>query len=218
MSSTTNTARFVGAAFLISNVTFLIGVILVESILGAPDYLVQLSTNQSLVTTGALLEIVNGIAYLGIAVLMYPLFKKLDERLALGYVAIRILEFTMQILSDIGALSLVALSHDFVPTDSVYQTLATLLMADRVMAFQMVSLTFGVSALIFYYLLYQLDLIPKFISVWGLIGAASVLVNLVFNLYGIPIFNLGILMLANELFLGIWLIVKGFNSSANVPE
>jgi hypothetical protein len=69
----------------------------------------------------------------------------------------------------------------------------------------------------FYYMLYQSRLIPRFISVWGLIGALAVLATAMLDTFGISpgsLEFLGVLMLLNELFLGVWLIVKGFNPSA----
>ena len=218
MDSNKQTARIVGASFLFSNVTFILGVVLIDAILNAPDYLIEVSANETQVIIGVLLELINGIAYIGIAVLMFPILKQHNESIALGYVGIRLIEFVMQILSDISPLSLVTLSQEFVqagaPDASSFQTLGTLLVAERVWVFQMVSIAFGLSALMFYYLLYQLKLIPRFITVWGLIGAAVVLINVMLDLFGYNPSNLGIIMLLNELFLGIWLIVKGFNSSA----
>jgi len=88
------TARTVGALYLISNATFLIGAtILLEPLLSAPDYLVQLSANSTQAILGALLEIINGVAYIGIAVLMFPILRQRFESMALGYVAFRIIEF-----------------------------------------------------------------------------------------------------------------------------
>jgi hypothetical protein len=91
--------------------------------------------------------------------------------------------------------------------------LGTLLLAERIWAFHMVSVTFGLGALMFYTMLYRSKLIPRFISIWGLLGAAIVLVNALLEMFGMPPGNLGVVMLLNELFLGVWLIVKGFNSS-----
>ena len=51
-------------------------------------------------------------------------------------------------------------------------------------------------------------------SVWGLLGATVVLANALLDMFGFPPGNLGVLMLLNELFLRVWLIVKGFNPSA----
>lgn len=222
MNGIRKTARSVGALFLTSNVTFILGaIVLIESILSAPDYLTLVSANRAQVIIGVLLELINCIAYVGIALLMFPILKQRFESLALGYVGLRLIEFVMQIASDLGALSLLKLSEEFVgagaPGSSSFQTMGSLLLAERYWAFQMLNLIFCLSALIFYYMLYQTKLIPRFISVWGLIGAVLVLANTMFDMFGLSLGilgNLGVLMLLNELFLGVWLIVKGFNSSA----
>jgi hypothetical protein len=218
MDTNRKTARIVGASFLLSNVTFILGaVVFVEPILGAADYLSLLSTNRAQVILGVLLELINGVAYLGIGVLMFPILKQRFESMALGYVGFRILEFVMQVLSGLSPLSLLNLSEEFVsagaPAASSFQVLGTLLLAERNWAFQMVSITFGLGALMFYAMLYQSKLIPRFISIWGLIGAAVVLANTMLDMFSLTVPNLGVLMLLNELFLGVWLIVKGFNRS-----
>jgi hypothetical protein len=216
------TAIFVGAFFLISNVTFILGALIVEPILGAPDYLTLVSGSRNQVTLGALLEFINGIAYLGIAVLVFPILKQRFESLALGYVGFRIIEFVMQTLADISPLSLLTVSEEFVragASDAAsFQAAGAVLLATRYWAFQMVSITLGLGALLFYSMLYQTRLIPRFISIWGLLGAAVVLANTMFDMFGLSVPNLGVLMLLNELFLGVWLIVKGFNPSAIAAE
>jgi len=167
-----------------------------------------------------LLELMNGIAYIGIAVLMFPILRQQNVSLALGYFGFRIIEFAMQIASDISPLSLLTLSERFVsegaPEASSFKNLGALLLAERHSAFLMVMLTFGLGALLFYYLLYQSKLMPRFISIWGLIAATVVLADLILNMLGLnPGQFLGVPMLLNELFLGAWLIVKGFNQPAN---
>ena len=222
MNTSRKIAIMVGALFLFSNVTFLLGAfVFVEPILGAPDYLTLASANRTQVVLGALLELVNGIAYVGIAVLVFPILRQRFESMALWYVGFRIIEFVMQTLSDISPLSLLTLSEEFVragaPESSSFQALGTLLLAERYWAFQMVTIALVLGALMFYYMLYQSRLIPRFISVWGLIGALAVLATAMLDTFGISpgsLEFLGVLMLLNELFLGVWLIVKGFNPSA----
>jgi hypothetical protein len=219
MSARRNTARIVGALFLFSNVTFILGAFMfTEPILGAPDYLTLASANRAKVILGALLEIANGVAYVGIGVLMFPILRQCIESMALGYVGFRIVEFVMQIAADISALAVVTLSEESVRAGvaetSSYQAAGTVLLAQRYWFFQMVSITLGLGALMLYYMLYRTKLVPRFISIWGLIGAAVVLANTMFDVFGVSIPNLGFLMLLNELFLGVWLIVKGFDSSA----
>ena len=223
MNTNRKTARIVGALFLTSNVVFILGaVVFVEPILGAPDYLSLVSPNRAQVILGVLLELINGIAYLGIAVLLFPILKQRFESMALGYVGFRIIEFVMQTLSDLSPLSLLTLSEEFVsagaPAASSFQALGTLLLAERSWAFQMVSITFGLGALLFYTMLYKSKLIPRFISIWGLVGAAVVLANTMLDMFSLTVPNLGVLMLLNELFLGVWLIIKGFNPSALASE
>jgi hypothetical protein len=223
MNTNRKTARIVGALFLFSNVTFILGaVVFIEPILSAAGYLSQVSANRAQVVLGVLLELINGVAYLGIGVLMFPILKQRFESMALGYVGFRIIEFVMQTLSDLSPLSLLTLSEEFVragaPEASSFQALGTLLLAERSWAFQMVSITLGLGALLFYYTLYQSKLVPRFISIWGLIGAAVVLANTMLDMFSLTVPNLGVLMLLNELFLGVWLIVKGFNSSAIASE
>jgi hypothetical protein len=145
--------------------------------------------------------------------------------MALGYVAFRTIEFVMQALGDISALALVRLSEEFVragaPASSSFQAVGTLLLAGRYWAFQMVSFALVLGALMFYTMLYQSRLIPRFIPVWGLVGAFAVLSTSLLGTFGISLGSLeslGVLMLLNELFLGVWLIVKGFNSSALLPS
>ena len=153
---------------------------------------------------------------------MFHILRQRFESMALWYVAFRITEFVMQIIAGISALSLVNLSEVFVKTGAAevlsFQTAGTLLLAERFWAFQMVSVTLVLGALMFYTMLYKTKLIPQFISIWGLIGATAVLVNALFDWFGITVPNLGVLMLLNELFLGVWLIVKGFSTSAIIFE
>lgn len=107
------------------------------------------------------------------------------------------------------------------PESSSYQALGTLLLEERYWAFQMVTFALVLGALVFYYMLYQSRLIPRFISVWGLVGALAVFATAMLDTFGISpgsLEFLGVLMLLNELFLGIWLIVKGFNPSAVALE
>ena len=86
---------------------------------------------------------------------------------------------------------------------------------------QMLAIFFSLAALLLFYLLYQTRLVPRWLSVWGFIGVASVLTWNLLELFGINV-NAGMIlampMILNEIFLAIWLIVKGFNSSEIVSE
>jgi hypothetical protein len=220
MNAHKRTARIVGVLFLLINVTFILGAFgFVEPAIGSPDYLEQLSERRTQVVIGVLLELINGIGYIGIAVLMVPILRVRFESMALWYLAFRIIEFVAQTLSDLSPLALLNVSEEFLtagaPESSVFQVVGGLLLAERAWAFQMVTIALVLGALFFYYMLYQSKLVPRFISVWGFIAAIAVLTTALLDIFGVDVGALdflGVLMLTNELFLGGWLIVKGFNT------
>lgn len=223
MKTTRMTATLVGSAFLFSNITFILGaIVMVESILGSPDYLSLISANRAQLILGVLLSFANGLAYVGIAVLLFPILKPHFESLALAYVGFRVVEFVTQIVADVSPLVLLTLAGDTHQAGTV-QGLGALLLAERFWAFQMLNLTFSLSALLLYAMLLRSRLIPGFISIWGLIAATLVLVNTVLGWFSPELGEslgmiTGLPMLLNEVFLGIWLIVRGFSPFATALE
>jgi hypothetical protein len=222
MNTSIKTARIVGALFLIAMVTSLVGGIWLESIVGVPDYLATVSAQQTQVLVGVLLELINCAAIVGIAVALFPIFKRHSEALALGYVGIRVLEAAVLIAAVLSPLLLITLSQEYLatgaPDASYFQTLGTLLMAARAyLASLLTPLFFGLAALLLYILLYRMQLVPRLIPVWGFIAVVSLLAWNLLEAFGMYI-SAGMVfalpMMLNEIFLGLWLIVKGFNSSA----
>jgi hypothetical protein len=226
MSTRRKTAIIVGALFLIAMVTSLGGGIWLESMLTAPNYLLTVAANETQVIIGVLLELVNCVAVVGIAVMMFPIFRQTDEALALGYVALRILEAAILVAAVVSPLALIALSQEYLKAGaqdaSYFQALGTSLMAVRAQLTGLLLVVFfSLGALVFYYLLYRSKLVPRFLSVWGFVAVASVFAWNFAATFGISlgpamIFVLPIIL--NEVFLGIWLIVKGFNPSAVAAE
>jgi len=224
MNSNRKIAMIVGVLFITGTVAGMLSVVFSGSILGAPDYLTKVSANENRVVIGALFELILGAANVGIAVMLFPIFKKHNEVLALGYVGARIIEGVGYVVGVISLLSLLTLSQEFVkagaPDASYFQALGTLLLAVREWTGVVgVDIVFGLGALMFYYLWYQSKLIPRFISVWGLIGAILYLAYGLLGMLGHSPFSTIPLLLqlplaVNEMFLAVWLIVKGFNPSA----
>jgi hypothetical protein len=220
------TAVIVGALFLTAMVSYLVGALLIDSIISSPDYLNNVSSNESTVIIGVLLELINVIAVIGIAVIMYPILKKFNEALALGYVAFRIIEATLLVVAVISPLLLIAISQEYLTAGaadtSYYQTLGVVFMSARAhLAGLLLTVFFSFGALILYYLLYQSKLVPRWISVWGLIAAVLVLAWNLIETFGITIsagIIFGLPIILNEILLGIWLIVRGFDSSALISE
>lgn len=224
MNSNRKTAIIVGVLFITGTVAGILSVVFTESILGAADYLTKVSANQNQIVTGMLFVLIMAAAVVGVPFMMFPIFKKHNETLALGYVGARIIEGVGYIIVVIILLSLLTLSQEFVkagaPDASYFQGLGTLLLAGREWAGLVgITLPFSLGALMFYYLWYRSKLIPRFISVWGLIGATLTLASVPLGMFAygrFPTISLFLEMplAVNEMFLAVWLIVKGFNSSA----
>lgn len=224
MNSNKKTAATVGAFFLIAMVASLLGGGLVESVISAPNHLVT-SENETLLIVGMLLELVNAIAVVGIASLMFPIMKRYNETMAVGYVGFRIVEAVFCSMIVIAPLSLMTLSREYLKagiSDVQFQAAGILAIAERSsVANLLILIFFCLGAFLLYSLLYQSKLLPRFISVWGLVAVVLVLIINLLSLkleigMGISmIFALPIIL--NEIFMGIWLIVKGFNPSVDVP-
>jgi Domain of unknown function (DUF4386) len=217
-------ARVAGALFLIAMVTSLVGAGIIETVLSTPDYLLKASSNETQLVLGVLLELTNGIAVIGIAVTLFPVLKKESEALALGYVGFRIIESVIIIAALISPLALIALSQEYVsagaPAASYFQTVGGSFLEVRSLWLgALLGIVFSLAALIFYYLLYGSRLVPRWISIWGLIAVILLFAWNLLELFGISIsagIILGLPIILNEIFLGIWLIVKGFDPSVIV--
>ena len=145
---------------------------------------------------GMILEIISGIAVLSIALLMYPLFVTYNKKLALWYLLFRWIEAFLMVLAGI-------LFYIYTPE----------LLSIRDHIYLVHTYIFVVGALIFYYLLYQLYLIPRWLSLWGIFASVLLMVVNLLESMGviaqIPILYLPIVL--NEVVLAFWLMVKGFH-------
>jgi hypothetical protein len=217
MATYQQNARIVGALFLIAMVASLFGGIWLESFLSASDYLAAIKDNQSQVLMGVLLELINGLAVIGIAVGMFPIFRKYNESLALGYVALRIIESAVVVAAVISPLTLLAMGEGAVDA-SAFQPLGESLLAVRsILVGQVTGIFFSLAALLLFYLLFKTKLVPRFISIWGLLGVLLVFAWNLVELFGISVsigMFLALPMILNEIFLAIWLMFKGFDQSA----
>ena len=156
MNSTRKTAIIVGVLFLTSFVSLFIGDATIESILDEPDQLINVSENRTQLIIEMLIAFFLASTIVGIAVMMFPILKKHNEPIALGYVGFRIAEFVIIIVYLIIPLLLITLSQEYVkagdPDASYFQTSGTLFQAVRYWALRMVWIFNGLAGLMFCYL------------------------------------------------------------------
>lgn len=200
------------------------GIFSVVPVIDGPDYLVKTFTNENQVLIGAFFQLLMIVAYVGIPVLFYPILSKPNKGMAIGSVAFSIIAGVFIIIGVIILLLLLTLSHEFAkagtPDVSYFQTLGGLLRAGRDLVNHVaMTLAFGLAMLLFNCIFYQAKLVPRWLSVWGLIGTTlSILASLLFMIRFIGLdaayMMLNIPIAFQEMVLAIWLIVKGFNPSA----
>ena len=223
MNTYRKTAITVGALFIVCTVASILGPSLVTSI-NSPDYLDQLAGNPDRIISAALLEFIWAAAGAGIAIGLYPLLKKYNGALALGSVGFRVVENVFVLIGTLSLLSLLTLSQEFIaagsPEASSFQTLGASLLALRDWQLHVISgLAFALGVLMYYAILYKSNLIPRWLSGWGVLGAilalaATILSSFTRN-FGLDSFDtyLHIPIGLQELVFAGWLIAKGFNPS-----
>ncbi|MBW7476308.1 DUF4386 domain-containing protein [Paenibacillus oenotherae] len=217
MNNYNSIARLVGVLYIIGTVAGILSVVFTGPIAGSTNVLMEVSANVNQVKLGTLFILIMGISLALVAVIVYPIVKKVNEALALGYVIFRgALETVVYIISAIWLL-LVVVSKEYVHTvssdSSSFQSISHLLSnsGEQIHSFTMI--IFSIGALMFYYLLYRSKLIPQWLSGWGFIASIIYLVTGVFALFGTVSAFVLLPLALQEMFMAVWLIIKGFNPS-----
>jgi hypothetical protein len=192
-----------------------LSVVVTNAVLSGPAYLAQVAAQPNQVAIGALLVLLAGFALALVPVVFWPIGKRYNETLAMGYLVFRgALESVIYIVSVLCWLLLIALSKepDAGPLASFVRTTETVIWD------QLIAIPFVLGALMFYVLLYQSRLVPRWLSTWALVGAALYIVAPLGSMFGL---SLGVLMAPlalQEMVMAVWLIAKGFNPSAIAAE
>jgi Domain of unknown function (DUF4386) len=216
MMSDRSISRTTGVLFIAASAAAIVGGSLD---LPATDGTALGEVSRGAVVTGALVEVVLALSVVAIAVTLYPVLRRTDPGMAVGYVAVRTLEAVFVL---VGVLSvLVIVSPELgasVAADPRHGVLVDL----REWSFALGPvLIFSVSAVVLNALLLRGALVPGWLAWWGLLGGALLLVRGVVEMYeplavgvqGVLAAPIGL----QEMVLAVWLILRGFAHVA-VPE
>lgn len=221
MISTRRIALAAGILFLATHVSSITARALYLPVLSNPAY-INSGGQDSQVFLGALLEVVLALTIVGTGVALYPVIKRQNEGVALGYVTLRTLEAGIIAVGAIPLLTIVTLRQDLTDVagaDSI--PLASALAAFNSWAFLIgPSLICGTNTVLLAYLLYHSALVPRFIAILGLIGGPLVFASGTAQMFGVyeqvsvwagvgavPIF-------AWEICLAVYFVAKGFRPVA----
>ena len=223
MNTYRTTAIVVGVVYLAGFVVGLGGNGLIQSILGAPDHLSTVSANSMMLAIGAILWLMAVAGDAAHGVLMFPILKQHSERIAFGYLASRIVDAVFIAVSVLFILLQIPLGSEYlkavVPNTFYLQALSTLSIQANLYAYEIGMIALGLAGLMLNYMFYRAKLVPRWIAVWGLVGYAIIFCGMVSEVMGS---GLGLVSSIPgalwEVFIGVWLIAKGFNSSAFVSQ
>jgi len=189
--------------------------------LSGPDLLEIVASNSSQITTGSFLILLMGISLVAMTVFLYPIFRKDSEELAAGMLLFRgALEGTYYFVSTMAFLTLVLLGNEYMATGAD----STALQSMGKVCYQFQSIIgpvgtsmFLIGATCLYVSFYRTRLIPRWLSVWGLIGVVPYMAYALLNFFhmdnGVG-FYLQMVLAPQELVMALWLIIKGFNHVA----
>jgi len=222
MDSARKTALVAGIFYLITFAASIPAVLLLGPVLNNPHYIVSPGTDTR-VLWGCLLDVINALACIGTAVTLFPVVKRQNESLALGFVTSRVLEAAVIMIGVVSLLAVVTLRQDIGTPGAHADSLVTTgraLVAVRDWTFLLgPSLMPAVNALLLGTLMYRSGLVPRIIPTIGLIGAPVLLSSTIATMFGIndkvSVWTAIATLLVGgwELSLGLWMVGKGFKPS-----
>jgi hypothetical protein len=197
-SGARRTARIVGVLFLAGYLTYGVGNLIATGIVDSDDR----GSSSGLFVTGIALMLLNSAAVIGIGVVMFPILRDHNKAIAAGYLGTRIFE---GIILALGVVSLIVLtsSHAIDANAALYNIAEAGL---------------GIGSLFFCALLFRTGLVPRWLAAWGFIGYACFAAGNLLELSGVT----GAALVAAipgglfELTFAVWLIARGFASTATV--
>jgi hypothetical protein len=212
------TARVVGVVYLLGFVVGIGGNIMIQTLLGAPNPLAAIIGNGMTLAIGAILWLLPAMGDAAHGVLMFPVLKQYSERMAIGYLATRIFEATFIAVMALFVLIQIPLASEYLKATasdaSFLQALSALVARAQLYAYEIGMSAVGVAGLLLCYTLYRAKFVPGWLAIWGLIGYAIILVGMLSAIMGSGLGDLSSIPGGLwEIFIGVWLIVKGFSFS-----
>jgi hypothetical protein len=167
--------------------------------------------------------LLNTAVEVGKGVLFFPILEKHGKRTALAYLAAVIVEVVLLELGVLALLMTVPLAQQGVEAGQASlgwaKALGSLAVQSNTMAYQIAEMSLGLGTVFLCSLLFRTRLIPRFLSIWGLIGYPILMAGAIAEIFGI---HIGVMLsIPGGLFegaLGFWLIFKGFQPDAYGQE
>lgn len=207
--------------------SLVVGVLSIDPVIDDMNNLEHVSIHSTAILIRAFMQFILALIYVSIPIVLYSVLKKINISLTIGFLVFRSISVVFIFTGWLSILLLLVLSEEFVkagsPVSSHFQTLDTLLRSGRDLINHVaMPLILSVGNLLFYTILYQSKLIPRWLSLWGLMATIiSGIVASLLLMFGVidiitPTYvSLALPTALFELALAIWLLTKGFSIKYN---
>jgi len=217
-------ATAAGILYITGTVAGVLSMLVIAPVRDASDPLAAAAEHSGAVVSGAVLVLVMGLSLAFVPIVLFPVLRRANEVLALGYLIIRgAVETTCYVVLAIGWLLVVPLSSVITAgggTSSSAGVEAGNLVLGADATNSVLALVFCVGAAMFYTLLYRSRIAPRWITMWGLIAVALYVAAALLAMYGVIEANASTQVLMfmplaiQEMVLAVWMIARGFRSPA----
>jgi len=216
MGTAKGIGRIIGVLLLVQIVAGVtVNFVLMAPVFAAPGFLVNAAAHSLQISIAVLIGLVTGALSVGIAIAALPVFRQYSYSMALWFLALAIVGFTLTAFENMSLLSALSLSQTYTEANGadseLFQILRGVVASTRNWAHYITLIVGGVSVFVLYSILYRFSLVPRVLAGFGLLAALLQLSAVTMPIFGYSIVLLMIMPLAlSHLILALWLIVKGF--------
>ncbi|WP_282178674.1 DUF4386 domain-containing protein [Maribacter stanieri] len=218
MKSTKTVGRIIGLLFLL---IFVMGILVYQFLQGpilfSDDFLINATPNAPKLITSVLLGSLSGLFSIGIAAMLFPVFKKYSITLAVLYLAFCILDFVAISIDNTSVLAMLELSKEYMTTveanANMLESMAPIYFQKHWWTHYLSLLTSCFSVFVLYFAFYRTKLIPRVLSGFGMLAVLLMFIEILASILGEGIsMNMLLPMGLIQLILPLWLLVKGLNT------
>jgi hypothetical protein len=216
MNKVNKTSRVLGAAFLLQAITSLTSGMILKLALVVPgnisESMIKIANNAWLMRANILGEMITALGIIFLGAILFVTLRKQNENMALVALGFYILEAALLAVSRIPAISLLRISQEYVTAghSAILQTIGNLAFESMNFGYTLLMLPFCLGAILFYYLLYKSGIVPRVLSLWGLIAVFPMLIGTLTQIFGYTIpFIFYLPYVPFEFVIGIWILIKG---------
>ncbi|HMD95714.1 MAG TPA: DUF4386 domain-containing protein [Terriglobia bacterium] len=226
MDSVNSTSRVLGGAFLLQAITSLISGLILKLALtptgNISESMIKVANNAWLMRANILVDMITAFGVIFLGAVLFITLRNQNETVALVAMGFYVLEAALVATSKIASFSLLRTSQEYVTAGhpAYLQTIGNLALESMDFVGATLSmLAFCLGAILFYYLLDKSRIVPRALSLWGLIAVFPCLVGTLFAVFGHQVsFFLYLPYVPFEFTIGVWILVKGMNSASEPKQ